>query len=140
MSKSKKKKKNSRVSAEERAAIHQKKAEMRSKQSRQALILLACVVIIIVLLVAMLAGTFSTGRRYTAEKYAQIESGMSYYQITDIMGTDGENLSGDETSSDGEGIETYTWSNRDGSHITVTFVDDQVAGFSQDGILEEESQ
>lgn len=139
MSKSKKKKKNPRVSAEEKAVIRQEKAEMRSRQNRRALILLACIVIIIVLLVAMLAGTFNTGRRYTAEKYAQIESGMSYYQITDIMGTDGESLSGNETSSNGEGIETYTWSNRDGSHITITFVDDQVAGFSQNGILDEDA-
>lgn len=130
MSKSKKKKKNS-VSAEEREALRQERAELTAKQNRRLVYLFGGVIICVVILIAALMAPFNAGKSegYTAGQYQRLETGMSYQQVVSLLGDEGEVVSG---SSDT--VQTFIWSNEDGSNITVTFVDDEVSAFNQKGL------
>ena len=130
MSKSKKKKKNS-VSAEEKEALRQERAELTAKPNRRLVYLFGGVIICVVILIAALMAPFNAGNSegYTAGQYQRLETGMSYQQVVSLLGDEGEVVSG---SSDT--VQTFIWSNEDGSNITVTFVDDEVSAFNQKGL------
>lgn len=73
----------------------------------------------------------STG--ITEEKYDSIQNGMSYEEVKNIIGEDGENIS----ESDVAGIKTvmYQWTASDGwGNATVTFQDDKVINKAQFGV------
>ena len=55
----------------------------------------------------------------TAERYSQLENGMTYDQVARILGSDGEEVS----SSDLGGTSTrmYAWKNGDGSNMSAMF-------------------
>ena len=132
MAKSKKKKKNS-ISAEDREALRRERAEIKAKQNRRTVYMLVGVIICLVILIAALAAPFNARKSggYTYGRYQRIETGMSYQQITKLMGDKGVNVSG------GSGpVQTYVWTNEDGSNITVTFTDDKVSAFNQKGLAE----
>ena len=130
MSKSKKKKRNS-VRAEEKEALRQERAELAAKQNRRLVYLFGGVIICVVILIAALMAPFNAGKSegYTYGQYQRLETGMSYQQVVSLLGDEGEVVSG---SSDT--VQTFIWSNEDGSNITVTFVDDEVSAFNQKGL------
>lgn len=131
MSKSKKKKKSSPAKAQEREELRRMRTEMQMKQNRRALLAIAGIVLCIVIAVAcVIAATNASPTVYTAEQYAQLENGMSYEEVTKLLGSKGDAVK--EASS--EEVQTYIWTNDDGSHITVTFVDDAATGFNQKGL------
>ena len=138
MSKSKKKRKNNRVSAEEKAALRQERAELRAKQNRRALYAICGFIICAVILIALLIATlgFHPEARYTAEQYQQLQTGMSYEQVVDVLGHEGEAAEGSSGTDDSQ---TYIWSNDDGSSITVTFTGDTASAIDQDGISNDSS-
>ncbi len=138
MSKSKKKRKNNRVSAEEKAALRQERAELRAKQNRRALYAIGGFIICAVVLVALLVATlrFHPEARYTAEQYQQLQTGMSYEQVVDVLGHEGEAAEGGSGTDDSQ---TYIWSNDDGSSITVTFTGDTASAIDQEGISNDSS-
>ena len=131
MSKTKKKKKLTAAKREERAAEHRERAELAAKQNRRMFWLIAGIVICIALLTAFLVASFHMGtpNGYTYTQYQRLQTGMSYEQVTNLLGDDGTALTG----SDGA-VKTYVWTNEDGSNITVTFVDDAVSAFNQKGL------
>lgn len=60
----------------------------------------------------------------TLEKYNQIKNGMSYKEVVDIMGGEGQ-----QQSSSGEGkykVETYKWEGEDYQFISVVFMGEKV--------------
>ncbi len=67
------------------------------------------------------------------EKYDSIQNGMSYEEVKNIIGEDGENISESEVA----GIKTvmYQWSSSDGwGNATVTFQNDEVINKAQFGV------
>ena len=70
----------------------------------------------------------------TMEEYDKIESGMSYEEVRDIIGSDGELTS---TSSVGEyKVDIYTWygDGAVGANANVTFENGSVVGKAQVGL------
>ena len=73
------------------------------------------------------------GGHLSWRKYEQISDGMSYRQVVDIIGRDGNEL-----SSAGEGSDkavTYEWLNFSGSNAIITFQGDAVVGKAQTGLF-----
>jgi hypothetical protein len=70
--------------------------------------------------------------KITYSEYQQIENGMSYQEVVNIIGEDGEELSntvlGDLT------ILMYQWINSDFSNMTATFENDKLTSKSQFGL------
>ena len=69
----------------------------------------------------------------SADEYDQIESGMSYDQVKEIVGSEGEELS---TATVGDMTTTiYMWYGKDHiSNANVTFQDDAVMAKAQIGL------
>lgn len=75
----------------------------------------------------------STSTGINEEKYDSIQNGMSYEDVKNIIGEDGENISESEVA----GIKTvmYQWSSYDGwGNATVTFQNDEVVNKAQFGV------
>lgn len=137
MSKSKKKKKNNAAKAEERQELRRMRTEMQLKQNRRFLLILAGLIICIIIAVAcVIAAANSRSTSYTAEQYAQLEKGMRYEEVIELLGNEGTSVLDGTDSEGASGVQTYIWTNDDGSHINITFVDDVVTGFSQSGLSE----
>lgn len=68
----------------------------------------------------------------TAAKYSQIENGMNYREVADIMGSSGE----EQVNSNISGINgrIVTWKNWNGSNMMVQFMNDRVIMKSQFGL------
>ena len=65
------------------------------------------------------------------EKYTQLENGMSYDEVKETMGSDGEDITSED---DAENVKVYQWTSEDtGATITVTFEDDKAVSFGQEG-------
>ena len=65
------------------------------------------------------------------EKYTQLKNGMSYDEVKETMGSDGEDITSDD---DAENVKVYQWTSEDTrATITVTFEDDQAVSFGQEG-------
>lgn len=72
----------------------------------------------------------SVGEQFvTFEKYQKIENGMTYDQVKQIIGHEGEELSQNEIA----GIKTimYQWVNKNGSNMNAMFQNDDVVQKSQ---------
>ena len=135
MAKSKKKKKNTRISAEEKAALRQERSELRAKQNRKAILALGGLIICATLLIAMLVGAGSTGKKYNMAKFEQLHNGMSYTEVVDVLGAEGEAANDDGSSQ--EAPASYVWTNRNGSGITAVFDEnDTLVAVYQDGLDE----
>ena len=133
MAKSKKKKKNTRISAEEKAALRQERSELRAKQNRKAILALGGLIICATLLIAMLVGAGSTGKKYNMAKFEQLHNGMSYAEVGEVLGADGEVANEDGSSQETPG--SYIWTNRNGSSITAVFDEnDTLVAAYQDGL------
>jgi hypothetical protein len=75
----------------------------------------------------------SVGEQFvTFEKYQKIENGMTYEQVKQIIGHEGEELSQNEIA----GIKTimYQWVNKNGSNMNAMFQNDAVVQKSQFGL------
>jgi hypothetical protein len=68
----------------------------------------------------------------TQEKYAQILEGMTYQEVRDVIGTDGEELS----HSDIAGFTTvaYSWRNPNGSNMMIMFQNGRLVSKTQFGL------
>lgn len=89
--------------------------------------------VISILLVIILASSLlvGCGDKITLEQYKQIETGMSYEKVVEILGQ-GEEVSSSEVSD----IKTtmYQWINSDGSNISVTLQNEKVVSKAQAGL------
>ena len=133
MAKSKKKKKNTQLTGAEREAQRREKQEMQMKQSRHVLYMIAALIILVALSLAILFAFPNRGtpNGYTAEQFQRLQSGMPYERVVKIM-------NGDEGTADGtndKGDKVFHWTNEDGTGLTVTFRDDKVQSFKQDGLI-----
>ena len=73
------------------------------------------------------------GGHLSWRKYEQITDGMSYQQVVDIIGREGN-----EMSSAGEGSDrsvVFSWENFSGSNAIITFQGDAVVAKAQSGLL-----
>lgn len=78
-------------------------------------------------------------RMVTAEEYNELLTGMTYWQVVDIIGDES-----DESSSEYHpGVEGYThpsltvwheWRNEDGSFVRLGFVSDKLRKITQEGL------
>lgn len=69
---------------------------------------------------------------FTSSMYAQIQKGMTYRQVTDVLKAQGEQLS--SSYFDGAANQIYVWANPDDSHICVLFRDGVVLVKTQAGL------
>jgi hypothetical protein len=69
---------------------------------------------------------------FTSSMYTQIRKGMTYRQVADVLGADGEQLS--SSYFDGAANQVYVWANTDDSHICVVFRDGTVLVKTQSGL------
>lgn len=66
----------------------------------------------------------------TKEKYDQIQTGMSYDQVVQLIGSNGQNIS--ESEINGTHYSTYSWTAEDGvSSANISFRDNVVISKSQ---------
>ena len=72
--------------------------------------------------------------RYTWQVYENIQKGMSYGQVVDILGDDGDLISGSQF--DNAENEVYVWTNPDDSHLCVVFRNGTVLVRTQFGLPE----
>ena len=66
----------------------------------------------------------------TPEQFEQIENGMTYDEVTDLVGSEGEK------QSESNGKVTYNWRGEDGGTVSVIFDNGQVTTKSQFGLLD----
>ena len=79
------------------------------------------------------AGVDTDAATITAEKYDQIEEGMSYDDVIGIIGGEGALLSKSEI--EGMSAEIYAWYGEDGiSNASITFSDGKVTAKAQAGL------
>ena len=76
---------------------------------------------------------------YTSNMYKNIETGMTYQRVSQIMGDNGRlDFEATNPGIDGFTKETvdkvYTWTNPNGSSITITFEDGKVFQKMQSGL------
>jgi hypothetical protein len=69
---------------------------------------------------------------FTSSMYTQIQKGMTYRQVADLLGAAGEQLS--SSYFDGVANQVYVWANPDDSHICVVFQDGAVLIKTQSGL------
>ncbi len=69
---------------------------------------------------------------FTSSMYAQLQKGMTYRQVVDVLGNEGEQLS--SSYFDGAANQVYVWANSDDSHICVVFRDGTVLVKAQSGL------
>jgi len=69
---------------------------------------------------------------FTSSMYAQLQKGMTYRQVVDALGSEGEQLS--SSYFDGAANQVYVWANSDDSHICVVFRDGTVLVKTQSGL------
>ena len=81
----------------------------------------------------MLVGAGSTGKKYNMAKFEQLHNGMSYAEVVEVLGADGEVANEDGSSQETPG--SYIWTNRNGSSITAVFDEnDTLVAAYQDGL------
>ena len=68
----------------------------------------------------------------SGEEYSRVETGMSYSQVVDIVGSRGKEMS--RTSLGGHTSVTVLWENWDGSNMIVSFSNDRVVTKAQAGL------
>ena len=80
------------------------------------------------------SGVSDKSEYITMEEYNQIDNGMTYEEVTEIIGSQGS-LSSTVTAN-GTTIEIYTWYGDGvaGSNANVTFTNDSVTGKAQVGL------
>ncbi len=74
----------------------------------------------------------ATDLTFTSSMYTQIQKGMTYRQVADLLGAAGEQLS--SSYFDGAANQVYVWANPDDSHICVVFRDGTVLVKTQSGL------
>lgn len=80
------------------------------------------------------SGVSDESEYITMSEYNQIQEGMSYDEVKEIIGSDGELTS--TSSMGGYTISIYTWygNGAAGSNANVTFTNDEVTGKAQVGL------
>ena len=68
----------------------------------------------------------------TYDKYQQIQDGMTYEEVKEIIGNPGEELS--RTSVGDYTFTMYSWTNPNASNMTATFENDRLSSKSQFGL------
>ncbi len=68
------------------------------------------------------------GTRYTLELFAQIEHGMTYREVVDLLGEEGTKLGENDQR---RRMDMYAWTNPDGSRLTVLFEEGEVVSTSE---------
>lgn len=69
----------------------------------------------------------------TMDKYTQLENGMTYDEVKEIMGEDG--VESVAAENDATNIQIYQWAGETpGSNVTVTFQDGAATTFAQVGL------
>lgn len=103
---------------------------------RKKTVLLALCLFLVVLLTA---GCGGASKKITMEKFNKIQDGMSYSQVSSIMGDPGE-LGASTTMPGIPGIieklesKIYMWKNSDGTNMNVQFQNDKVMTKAQFGL------
>lgn len=80
------------------------------------------------------SGVSNESEYITMDEYNQIETGMSYNEVKEIIGSEGELTS--TSSVSGYTVAIYTWYGNGvaGSNANVTFTNDEVTGKAQVGL------
>lgn len=96
-------------------------------------------IIIILLGLAMIGaaigGNDSDAPKVTLEAFNSLETGMSYDEVVEIIGFDGElNSQVDIGAGDEFKTELYTWKNQDGTNMNATFQGGQLVSKAQIGL------
>lgn len=68
----------------------------------------------------------------TYDKYQQLQEGMTYEEVKEIIGNPGEELS--RSSFDDYTFTMYSWTNPNASNMTATFENDRLSSKSQFGL------
>lgn len=68
------------------------------------------------------------GTLYTMHEYRQIETGMSYEEVVELLGAEGTKIG---VHSSDERSDMLVWTNPDGSRLTVLFADGRVESISE---------
>lgn len=68
----------------------------------------------------------------TMAEYERVKVGMTYDQVVQIVGFQGENLS--EVTYGNQSASSYAWSNDDGSNMIISFTNGRVSGKGQFGL------
>ena len=76
------------------------------------------------------AGTY--GAVVTMADFERIRTGMTYPQVTSIIGNDGVNIGQSRVA--GYEASSYTWKNRDGSNLIAIFQDGRLVNKAQFGL------
>jgi len=72
-------------------------------------------------------------QKVTRNEYEEVETGMSYEEVEDIIGEPGEELSSVEFPGMGRTI-MYQWQNNNFSNMTAMFEDDELVSKAQFGL------
>lgn len=97
---------------------------------------------LVILMLVILSASLITGCApdvVTRANYDEIKTGMSYSEVVDIIGSEGDEAA--STSMEGvEGVmpsittKIYSWQNSDGSNMNVTFQNDEMISKAQAGL------
>lgn len=84
----------------------------------------------------MFGGYSSTNKSYvTQEQFDSVETGMSYYEVVNVMGSEGELLSQVDLGEFEYKTEMYSWIGKSvGSNCNITFQGDKVVSKAQIGL------
>jgi hypothetical protein len=71
----------------------------------------------------------------SVEKYQQIETGMSYQEVVEILGDGGESVDG--ASALGVDVANYRWQIGETGYIEMSFINDSLVVKKQSGLKSE---
>lgn len=94
---------------------------------------------VILVLMLSLVGCLGNSNEVTRSEYQEVETGMSYSTVENIVGESGEKVSSSEVDGfGGSGVSTnlYRWQNSDGTNMVVIFQNNEVISKSQFGLSE----
>ena len=87
--------------------------------------------IVIIIVAAIVIFSINSGAKITMKEYEQIQPGMTYAEVVDIIGGEGE------LGSSGFNVEIYTWEGKGvaGANALITFQDGKVVSKAQAGLI-----
>ncbi|SJZ52992.1 DUF3862 domain-containing protein [Selenihalanaerobacter shriftii] len=95
-------------------------------------IILILMVIILSLAVVGCSSRGTKSKIYTKRQFEKIQTSMTYDEVTNLLGNDGNVVS--RSSASLYNTAAYLWQNQDGSNMTITFQNGEVISKRQNGL------